>query len=43
MTDLEFKVCAKVCAGKNGRLSVARKLLKNMVPATRFELVTPRV
>ena len=43
MTDLDFKVCAKVCAEQNGRLVAARKLLKNMVPATRFELVTPRV
>ena len=39
MTDPDFKVCA----GQNGRLGVARKLWKNMVPATRFELVTPRV
>jgi hypothetical protein len=43
MTDPDFKVCAKVCAEQNGRLGVARKLLKNLVPATRFELVTPRV
>ncbi len=46
MTDPDFKVCAKVCAGQNGRPNnqkVARKLLKNMVPASRFELLTPRV
>ena len=43
MTDLNFNVCAKVCADQNGRLGVARKLLKNMVPASRFELLTPRV
>jgi len=33
MTDLEFKVCAKVCAGQNGRPNnqrVAHKLLKNI-------------
>ena len=30
MTDLDFNVCAKVCAGQNGRLGVARKLLKNI-------------
>jgi hypothetical protein len=27
MTNLDFNVCAKVCADENGRLSVARKLL----------------
>ena len=43
MTDPDFKVCAKVCAQQNGRLGVARSLLKNMVPARRFELLTPRV
>lgn len=43
MTDLDFKVCAKVCAGQNGRLGAARKLLKILVPARRFELLTPRV
>ncbi len=43
MTDLDFKVCAKVCAGQNGRLDAARKLLKILVPASRFELLTPRV
>ena len=43
MTDLNFKVCAKVCAGQNGRLGVARKLLEVLVPASRFELLTPRV
>ena len=43
MTDLDFKVCAKVCVEDNGRLGAARKLLKNMVPASRFELLTPRV
>ncbi len=31
MIVLDFKVCAKVCADENGRLGVARKLLKNMV------------
>jgi hypothetical protein len=43
MIVFEFNVCAKVCADQNGRLGVARKLLKILVPATRFELVTPRV
>ena len=47
MTHLEFKVCAKVCAGQNGRRQLLNgppvKLLKNMVPASRFELLTPRV
>ncbi len=43
MTDPDFKVCAKVCACQNGRLGVARKLLKKLVPASRFELLTPRV
>ena len=43
MTDLDFKVCAKVCAGQNGRLGVARKLLKILVPANGFEPLTPRV
>jgi hypothetical protein len=33
----------KVCAEQNGRLGVARKVLIILVPATRFELVTPRV
>ncbi len=32
-----------VCAGQNGRLGVARDLLKILVPARRFELLTPRV
>ena len=39
MTDPDFKVCAS----QNGRLGAARNLLKNMVPASRFELLTPRV
>lgn len=39
----QIKVCAKVCADENGRLSVARKLLKILVPARRLELLTPRV
>ncbi len=43
MIDFAFKVCAKVCADENGRLSVARKLLQILVPASRFELLTPRV
>jgi hypothetical protein len=43
VTDFHFKVCAKVCADGNGRLGVARKLLKILVPASRFELLTPRV
>jgi hypothetical protein len=30
-------------ADGNGRLGVARKLLKILVPASRFELLTPRV
>jgi hypothetical protein len=38
-----IKVCAKVCADQNGRLHVARKLLNLLVPASRFELLTPRV
>jgi hypothetical protein len=43
MTDPDFKVCAKMCAEQNGRLGAARKLLKILVPARRFELLTPRV
>ena len=39
----DFNVCAKVYAGQNGRLGVARNLLKILVPASRFELLTPRV
>ena len=39
MTDLDFKVCAK----QNGRQNVARQLLRMLVPASRFELLTPRV
>lgn len=43
MIVFDFNVCAKVCADENGRLGVARKLLKVLVPASRFELLTPRV
>ena len=43
MTDLDPNVCAKVCADENGRSSIARKLLNILVPASRFELLTPRV
>jgi hypothetical protein len=32
MIIFDFSVCAKVCADENGRLSVARKLLKIWCP-----------
>jgi hypothetical protein len=38
-----FNECSEVCARGNGRLGVARKVLKMLVPARRFELLTPRV
>jgi hypothetical protein len=43
MIVFDFNVCANVCADENGRLSVARNLLIILVPASRFELLTPRV
>ena len=41
LRSLDFKRVGKTGDPTIGR--VARKLLKNMVPASRFELLTPRV
>lgn len=46
MTDFDFKVSAKCVRSKTAAPNInwaARRLLKDMVPASRFELLTPRV